>query len=159
MQWEKLESSFRALESLLRSLRPADQFNVLLYNDAVTPLGPAPVAATPEAVEKALMFLRESRLRGGTNLQAVLDAALAQTFSNDPYLVILGDLGSTRGILANGKLAEWYATKWKQIAEPRRPRPTSSPRATTRICRWAACSRAITASSNGSAPPNRSISS
>jgi len=122
MQWEKLESSFRALESLLRSLRPADQFNVLLYNDAVTPLGPAPVAATPEAIEKALAFLRESRLRGGTNLQAALDAALAQTFSNDPYLVILGDLGSTRGILANGRLSEWYATKWKQLAEPRRPR-------------------------------------
>src|SRR6185503_3194774 len=105
MQWEKLESSFRALESLLRSLRPADQFNVLLYNDAVTPLAPAPVAATPEAIERALAFLRESRLRGGTNLQAALDAALAQTFSNDPYLVILGDLGSTRGILANGKMS------------------------------------------------------
>jgi Ca-activated chloride channel family protein len=122
MQWEKLESSFRALESLLRSLRPADQFNVLLYNDGVTPLGPAPVAATPEAVEKTLAFLRESRLRGGTNLQAALDAALGQTFSSEPYLVILGDLGSTRGILANGKLSEWYATKWKLLAEPRRPR-------------------------------------
>src|ERR1019366_8412053 len=35
MQWEKLDRSFQALESLLRSLKPADQFNLLLYNDAV----------------------------------------------------------------------------------------------------------------------------
>src|SRR5258706_5034583 len=122
MQWEKLDASSRALEALLRSLRPSDQFNLLLYNDAVAPFGPAPVAATPEAVEKALAFLRGGRLRGGTNLQAALDAALGQTFPNDPYLVILGDLGATRGILSNGKLAEGFGTKWKQIAEARRPR-------------------------------------
>ena len=35
MQWEKLDRSFQALESLLRSLKPTDQFNLLLYNDAV----------------------------------------------------------------------------------------------------------------------------
>jgi Ca-activated chloride channel family protein len=122
MQWEKLERSFRALEALLRSLRPADQFNLLLYNDRLTPLGPAPVAATPENVERALAFVRSQRLRGGTNLQAALDAALAQDYSTDPYLVLLSDLGSTRGILQNGKLAAWYSTKWTQLAEARRPR-------------------------------------
>ena len=122
MQWEKLERSFHALESLLRSLRPADRFNLLLYNDAATPYAPAPVEATPDAIEKALAFLRAGRMRGGTNVQAALDAALAQQFSNDPYLVVLGDFGATRGILQNGKLAEWYAAKWKQIAEAKRPR-------------------------------------
>jgi Ca-activated chloride channel family protein len=122
MQWEKLDRAFRALESLLRSLRPTDQFNLLVYNDSVSALGPAPIAATPEAIEKALAFLREGRLRGGTNLQAALDAGLSQSFTNDPYLVVLGDLGATRGILSNGKLAEWYAAKWKQLAEPVRPR-------------------------------------
>ena len=35
---------------------------------------------------------------------------------------MLGDVGATRGILQNGKLAEWYAAKWKQIAEAQRPR-------------------------------------
>src|SRR5580698_4109772 len=37
MQWEKLERSFHALESLLRSLRPTDRFNLLVFNEQVTP--------------------------------------------------------------------------------------------------------------------------
>jgi len=122
MQWEKLERSFRAMESLLRSLRPGDHFNLLLYNDRLTPLGPTPVAATPENVERALAFVRSQRLRGGTNLQAALDAGLSQVYANDPYLVLLSDLESTRGILQNGKLAAWYTAKWSQLTEARRPR-------------------------------------
>jgi Ca-activated chloride channel homolog len=122
MQWEKLERSFQALESLLRSLQPADRFNLILYNDRLTRFAQAPSSASPEAIEKALAFVRADRLRGGTNLQAALDAALAQQFSNDPYLVVLSDLGSTKGILQNGKLADWYAAKWRAIPEASRPR-------------------------------------
>src|SRR5271169_4426464 len=33
MQWEKLERSYQALEALLRTLRPADRFNLLLFNN------------------------------------------------------------------------------------------------------------------------------
>jgi Ca-activated chloride channel family protein len=127
MQWEKLERSFHAVESLLRSLRPVDRFNLLVYNEKVAPFAPDTVDATPDAIEKALAFLRAQQLRGGTNVQAALDAGLAQfqkeqTNSSDPYLVVLGDLGATRGLLQNGKLAEWYGAKWKQVAEARRPR-------------------------------------
>ena len=127
MQWEKLERSFHALESLLRSLRPADRFNLLIYNEKIAPFAPAPVDASPDAIEKALAFLRAQQLRGGTNVEAALDAGLAnfqraQSFSNDPYLVVLGDLGATRGILNNAKLAAWYTAKWKQTADAQRPR-------------------------------------
>jgi Ca-activated chloride channel family protein len=122
MQWEKLERSFHALESLLRSLKPADRFNVLIYNEKIAPFAPVPVDAAPDAIEKALAFLRAQQLRGGTDVQAALDAALAQTYSNDPYIVLLGDLGATRGILQNGKLAEWYSSNWKRTPEARRPR-------------------------------------
>jgi Ca-activated chloride channel family protein len=122
MQWEKLEWEFQALEALLRSLKPTDEFNLIIYNDKVAPYSPAPVAATPEAVDKALDFLRLAALRGGTNVQGALDAALAQPMAHDPYIIVLGDLGATRGILQNGKLAEWYAAKWKQVAEAKRPR-------------------------------------
>jgi Ca-activated chloride channel family protein len=122
MQWEKLEREFQALEALLRSLKPADEFNLIVYNDKVSPYSPSAVAATPEAIEKALEFLRASALRGGTDMQAALGAALAQPFAHDPYIVALGDLGATRGIILNGKLAAWYAAKWKQAAEAKRPR-------------------------------------
>ena len=122
MQWEKLERNYQALESLLKALTPADKFNLLLFNTAVASFSQSAVAASPDAVEKALAFVKASRLRGGTNLQGALDAALAQTAAPDPYLVLLTDGGATRGIIQNGKLAEWYAAKWKQRPEAQRPR-------------------------------------
>lgn len=121
MQWEKLERSYQALERLLRGLKPGDRFNLLLFNSEVKPMSPAPVPASPDAIEKALAFLRESRLRGGTNLQAALDAGLKQTGTN-PHIVLLGDGGATSGIIQNGKLAAWYLAQWNQIAEKQRPR-------------------------------------
>lgn len=121
MQWEKLERSYQALDRLLRSLKTGDRFNLLLFNTSVADMAPAPVAATPEAIEKALAFVRESRLRGGTNLEAALDAALKQTGPN-PYIVLLGDGGATAGIIQNGKLAQWYLARWKQLPEKQRPR-------------------------------------
>ncbi len=117
MQWEKLERSFQALDRLLHALKPGDKFNLLLFNTGVTPFASAPVAATPEQVEKAVAFVRASPLRGGTDLQAALGAALAQAVP-ESYLVLLTDGGQTRGLLQNGKLAEWYQGKWKASAQP-----------------------------------------
>ena len=73
MQWEKLERSYQALESLLRTLRPADRFNLLLFNNQVQIVQPAPVAAEPVACN-AFDVVRSSKLRGGTE-----SAACAQT--------------------------------------------------------------------------------
>jgi Ca-activated chloride channel family protein len=123
MQWEKLERAYQALEALLWSLHPADRFNVLVYNTEVTPFAPAPLAASPEEVEKALAFVKAQRLRGFTNLQAALEAGLSQPAAGlDPYLVLLGDGGSTKGIVHTGKLADWYAAAWQKKAGRDRPR-------------------------------------
>lgn len=121
MQWEKLERSFQALETLLHGLKPADRFNLLLFNTDVTAFSPQPVAAETDAVEKALAFVRSSRLRGGTNLQGALEAALAQSGAQ-PYIVVLGDCGATVGAVQNGKLAAWYTQKWSAKPEAERPR-------------------------------------
>jgi Ca-activated chloride channel family protein len=120
MQWEKLERNYQALETMLKALTPADHFNLLLFNTTVRPLQPGPIAATPDAVEQALAFVKASRLRGGTNLQSALDAGLSMASGPDTYLVLLSDGGATRGTIQNGKLAEWYAAKWK--AKPQPPR-------------------------------------
>ncbi len=114
MQWEKLERSFHALDSLLHSLSPADRFNVLVFNTEVALFAPAPVPAEIPAIEKALEFVRSNNLRGGTDLQAVLAQALAQTAPSDAYIVLLSDAGATRGAVSNGKLADWYTAQWKQ---------------------------------------------
>jgi Ca-activated chloride channel homolog len=125
MQWEKLERSYQALESLLRTLLPSDRFNLLLFNNQVQTFQPAPMAAEPAAVQRALDFVRSSKLRGGTDLQKALQTGLQQCSASGgtgPYLILLSDGGATRGPVQNGKLASWYADNWKRLPETQRPR-------------------------------------
>ncbi len=125
MQWEKLERSYQALETLLRALHPTDSFNLLLFNNQTQLFQPAPIVADGRGIQRALDFVRASRLRGGTDLQHALDAALQQcsgSASGNPYLVLFSDGGATRGTIQNGRLAGWYETSWKRLPEARRPR-------------------------------------
>jgi Ca-activated chloride channel family protein len=125
MQWEKLERSYQALETLLRSLRPADSFSLILFNSEVRAFQAQPAAADAAGIQRALDFVRASKLRGGTNLQAALQAGLRQSSVKpvgNPYLVLISDGGATRGPIQNGKLAAWYAAEWKKLPESARPR-------------------------------------
>jgi Ca-activated chloride channel family protein len=125
MQWEKLERSYQALETLLRTLEPLDRFNLILFNSQSQPFQPSPVAADSAGVERALDFVRSSRLRGGTDLQRALDASLQQcsaTETRNPYLILLSDGGATRGTIQNGKLAAWYRAAWQKLPEAQRPK-------------------------------------
>ena len=125
MQWEKLERSYQALENLLRTLRPADRFNLLLFNNQVQPFQRGPVAAEPAIIQRALDFVRSSKLRGGTDLEQVLQAGLQQCSSSggaNPFLILLTDGGATRGAIQNGKLASGYEESWKHLPQAQRPR-------------------------------------
>ena len=125
MQWEKLERSYQALETLLRTLQPNDQFNLILFNSQTQSYMPAPVAADSGAVQHGLDFVRGSRLRGGTDLQRALAEGLLQAAASSggkPYLILLSDGGATQGTIQNGKLAAWYETAWKEIPEAHRPK-------------------------------------
>ena len=64
MQWEKLEQSYHAMESLLHSLRPADRFNLLLFNTELNWFEKQPVKADKAAVERALPICAGQRLTG-----------------------------------------------------------------------------------------------
>src|SRR5579862_7880559 len=123
MQWEKLERSYQALETLLHTLRPADHFGLVLFNTE-TQVVPISSADAP-SVQRAINAVRASRLRGGTDLQLALKTGLQQASApeaSNPYLVILSDGGATRGPIQNGKLAAWYASAWKQLPDTQRPR-------------------------------------
>jgi Ca-activated chloride channel homolog len=125
MQWEKLERSYQALETLLRALQPSDQFNLILFNSQTQNFMPAPVAANSGAVQQALDSVRGSRLRGGTDLQRALTEGLQQAAASSrgkAYLVLLSDGGATQGTIQNGKLAAWYETAWRQLPEANRPK-------------------------------------
>ncbi len=123
MQWEKLERSYQALETLLHSLRSADHFGLVLFN---TETQIVPVTSAEGAnIQRALNVVRASRLRGGTNLQQALQTGLEQAATPgamNTYLVILSDGGATRGPIQNGKIAAWYARAWQQIPDTQRPR-------------------------------------
>ena len=123
MQWEKLERSYQALETLLHTLRPADQFGLVLFNTE-TQVVPVSSADAP-SIQHAIDAVRASRLRGGTDVQLALKTGLQQASApgaNNTYLVILSDGGATRGPIQNGKLAAWYASAWKQLPDTQRPR-------------------------------------
>lgn len=123
MQWEKLDRSFRALEALLRSLRPSDRFNLLLFNTEMNWYAKQPVAADRATVEKALAFVRGNPLRGGTDLQRALDGAFNQVafVEGDKYLVLLSDGDATRWPISNARLASSYAQKWNDLPAASRP--------------------------------------
>ena len=123
MQWEKLERSYQALETLFRTLRPTDHFSLVLFNTQtqVVPTN----TGEPANVQHAIDMVRSNRLRGGTDMQKALRAGLQQCSAPgaaSPYLVVLSDGGATRGPIQNGKLAAWYASAWKQLPDTQRPR-------------------------------------
>jgi len=117
MQWEKLERSYAAMEKLLRSLRPADRFNLLLFNQDVTQYKTQPVAADEAAIRAALEFVRASKLRGGTDLGKALTAGLKQCDAENCALVLLSDGGSDRGeTVVTGKIAANFQKEWARSA-------------------------------------------
>jgi len=126
MQWEKLERSYAAAAKLLETLGPEDKFNLLLFNTRVDSFKPAPVKADLASTRAAIDWLRQSHLRGGTDLQKALDAGLGQFSGIDSTgttaLVLLTDGETTRGLIQTGKLADWYSAKWNQIPMERRPK-------------------------------------
>src|SRR5579883_2941673 len=125
MQWEKLDRSYQAMVAALHTLGSKDSFNLLLFNSQVNPYQPAMVAASEDALGKAVQFVRASRLRGGTDLDKALQMALAQCAqakSGNNYILLLSDGGATRGMIRGSKIAAAYAQQWKALPEAQRPR-------------------------------------
>ena len=121
MQWNKLDSSFQAYESLLRSLRPQDRFNVVVFNSDVSLFATAVQPANADQIDRALAFVKQSRLRGATDLGMALDRALAQAGAN-AYVVLFTDGGSTQGTVQNARLVSNFNAQWTRLAEQQRPR-------------------------------------
>ncbi len=117
MQWDKLERSYAALEGVLNGLKPADHFNVVLFNQDVTLWKPAPIAADAASIAAARAMVRASHLRGGTDLGKALAAGLAQCNADNSVLVVLTDGASDRGLsVLPSRIAANYAKAWKAAA-------------------------------------------
>jgi Ca-activated chloride channel family protein len=121
MQWNKLDASYKAFETVLRSLGPRDRFNVILFNSDISLFAPSPQAASSDQIERGLAFVKQGRLRGGADLGAALDRALSQATGN-AYVVLFSDGGSTQGVVQNARLISAFNTRWTRIAASQRPR-------------------------------------
>jgi Ca-activated chloride channel family protein len=119
MQWDKLERSYAALAKLLTSLRAEDQFDLFVFNSAITRYGTAPAPGGSAEAEKALAWLKDQPLRGSTNLSAALDAALSTVNTDNAALVLFTDGGASEGEIRSGKIADAYAQKWAVSKKPR----------------------------------------
>lgn len=102
MRGPKWDQAVAAAGEVLRSLRPGERFQVVTYNHVVDVFTPAPVAAAPEAVARALGWIRGQAPAGGTNLHEALAAALAPEAARGtlPLVLFLTDglptVGETR---------------------------------------------------------------
>ncbi len=124
MQWDKLDRSYQALETILLSLRPIDRFSLATFDSEPREFAPAMQSATLEALEGALDFVKQGRIRGGSNMEKAFATALPHLRDGrgEPYLVLLGDGGATEGAIRNSRLAERFATLRQELPAGRRPR-------------------------------------
>ena len=100
MYGEKLKRAVEALDSFLHSLLPQDHFDLILFNEEPSALSPSPLAATPENVEQALDFIKNSMLGGGTDLRKALtkSVAVAAAFpAGERGIVLISDANPTLG--------------------------------------------------------------
>ncbi|MCB1018956.1 MAG: VWA domain-containing protein [Acidobacteria bacterium] len=124
MQWDKLDRSFQALETVLLGLRGVDRFNLVLFDSQARPFAQGLQTASLDTVEKAIAFVKQGRIRGGSNLEQAFEAALGQfrQAEGEPYLILLSDGGATQGAIRNSRLAERFTALRAALPEAQRPR-------------------------------------
>jgi Ca-activated chloride channel family protein len=114
MSGKKIEQAKSALTYCLNSLKPADRFNVLVFNENTTWFKDGLVPGAKPNINAAVKMVEETDAEGGTNIDKALGVALAQyhaksTGSGHPYIVFLTDgqptvgLTDTQTILKNVK--------------------------------------------------------
>ena len=122
MHGEKLSRAVEAIDFFLHSLGPRDQFNLILFNDRVEPLSPNPLPATTDNVERALGFVKNSTLGGGTDLnQALLKAVeLASAFpAGERSVALISDANPTLKTVGVKRISQAFDQANASDARPR----------------------------------------
>lgn len=83
MAGESMEQARASLMLALGTLRPADRFNVIRFDDTMTQLFDSPVAASPDQVALALRYAESLEAEGGTEMLPALRAALVDPTPGD----------------------------------------------------------------------------
>ncbi len=97
----KLHTLVEGVKRTIESFRPEDRFRIVLFNDQARELTRDWIAATPEAVKKALGVLDTVQSNGGTNLYAGLDLALSDMDDDRATSIVM----VTDGVTNTGQLS------------------------------------------------------
>lgn len=117
MAGEKLVRAVESAEFLLQNLNQTDEFNLVLFGNEPTVFSPDPLPASPENVEKALEYLKNSNLSGGTNLKKALERsiAVAAQFSGEKSLILISDANPTRETINKKAILSLFGESQKSI--------------------------------------------
>ncbi len=99
MYGEKLRRAVESAEFLLQNLNSNDEFNLVLFGSEPIVFLPDPLPASPENIDNAVNFLKNSNLGGGTNLKKALESSIetAKQFSGgEKSVVLISDANPTR---------------------------------------------------------------
>jgi Ca-activated chloride channel family protein len=83
-----IEKAKETMRLALDALHPRDTFNLITFSGDTEILFPAPVAATPENLERARRFLESRTGRGGTEMMKAIRAALEPGSSREHIRVV-----------------------------------------------------------------------
>ena len=89
MMGDKITQARAALSFCVDALNPDDRFNLIAFSTDVVPYAEKPMAATAENRRQARDFIAGLKARGGTSIDAALQAALKAEASKDrPAFVV-----------------------------------------------------------------------
>jgi len=120
MHGEKLARAVEAIDFFLHSLTSQDKFNLVLFNEDAAAFGPTPLDATPDNTERALQFIKDSMLGGGTDIRKALLKALdlAHDFPNgERSIILVSDANPTLGTINTKAIVQAVTAKSAKAAE------------------------------------------
>ena len=108
MNGKKMRQVRDAAEQILRRLGEDEAFNIITYNEGVDHFADRPIRKRPVNEVAAILYLRNVRSRGGTNIYGALRAALRQrpTEGALPIVLFLTDGLPTVGHTAEKTIRE-----------------------------------------------------
>ena len=77
-----LDMAKDAMRTALRNMHPKDSFQVIRFSEEASALGPVPLPATPENIERGIAYVDAMEGMGGTHMLAGIEASL--DFPQDP---------------------------------------------------------------------------
>lgn len=109
MYGHKLARAVEAAEYFLTRLRDIDEFNLILFSDKAAAFSPQFVAATAEEKQRAMEFVKNSSIGGGTDIRMALRAGLLHARPRsgaNASIILISDTEPTLGSVSTNEIVK-----------------------------------------------------